>query len=361
MSNTEKKYQRGFVRSAHRPGAGFTLIELLIVIAIIALLAAILFPSLSGSREHQYDVHCKSNIRKLMPGLITDMEYTNWKSRPNSRDLSESLRCPKGSFENSGAQALNVTGSISELNPIPESVVPNHGKQSNSEIFGFQEQEGYVLPAPLSVDITKPGGYGRSRGSYSSSSGTIAAGTPVDSYYLIYDPSSSGHVRNGTITVSTPIIGVIVQTKTLDKTDSIIGRKGITYPRNQHARGFESNAEEIELSDDMLTLRIVNFSASFPGEHVRIITEAGGMGSGSYGVNGLVDPMRTRPDQILMSEYGSSIIYPHSNVHDDTLDRLYDEDRLHFGRLNVGLVSGSVISLEPENLESNSPWWRPDE
>jgi prepilin-type N-terminal cleavage/methylation domain-containing protein len=361
MSKAVNRYRRGIAATGrHRSIFAFTLIELLIVIALVALLASITIPSLLNAREHQYDVTCQSNIRQLLPALTVALtEHTNWMSA-NSPELTESLRCPKGYFDDGGNQALNVTGAITELNPRPESVVPNNGKQSNSEIFGFMEQEGYVLPSALSVDITKPGNYGRGTSSYSATSGTIATGTPVDCYYLIYDPTSSGSITNGTITMSSPIIGVIVQTKTLDRTDSVIGRKDIDYPKNQGARGFENNAEEIKISEDMLTLTIVRFHASFPGEHVRIITEAGGMGSGSYGVNGMIDPIRTRPDQIMLSEYGGSMIYPDSSVHEDTLDRLTDEGRLHFGRLNVGLVSGSIKALEPKDLERTSRWWYPD-
>ncbi len=44
---------------------GFTLVELIVVIAIIAVLAAILFPVYSRARERSRDLSCLSNIREI--------------------------------------------------------------------------------------------------------------------------------------------------------------------------------------------------------------------------------------------------------------------------------------------------------
>lgn len=53
--------------------SGFTLIELLTVIAIIALLAAILFPTFARARENARRASCSSNLRQIGLGV---MQYT---------------------------------------------------------------------------------------------------------------------------------------------------------------------------------------------------------------------------------------------------------------------------------------------
>lgn len=49
---------------------GFTLIELLIVVAIIALLAAILFPVFARAREKARQAACQSNLKQIGLGLL---------------------------------------------------------------------------------------------------------------------------------------------------------------------------------------------------------------------------------------------------------------------------------------------------
>jgi len=50
--------------------SGFTLIEILVVVAIIALLAAILFPVFGRARENARRASCMSNLKQIMLGVM---------------------------------------------------------------------------------------------------------------------------------------------------------------------------------------------------------------------------------------------------------------------------------------------------
>lgn len=70
MRHPRVRQQPGFDREK-----GFTLIELLVVISIIALLIAILLPSLAASREAARTMHCMSNLRQVamaLPSYVMD-------------------------------------------------------------------------------------------------------------------------------------------------------------------------------------------------------------------------------------------------------------------------------------------------
>lgn len=58
------------------PVRGFTLIELLVVVAIVAILAGILFPVLAQSRDRGRQAVCQSNLRQLT--LANQMYASDW-------------------------------------------------------------------------------------------------------------------------------------------------------------------------------------------------------------------------------------------------------------------------------------------
>src|SRR4051812_11405300 len=56
--------------SSHRTRTGFTLIEILVVIAIIGLLAAIMFPVFVKVRENARRSACQSNLKQIGLGIL---------------------------------------------------------------------------------------------------------------------------------------------------------------------------------------------------------------------------------------------------------------------------------------------------
>lgn len=60
--------------------SGFTLIELLVVMAVMAILAAILFPVFAKAREKARQTACTSNLRQL--GMALSMYLSDWNAYP---------------------------------------------------------------------------------------------------------------------------------------------------------------------------------------------------------------------------------------------------------------------------------------
>src|SRR5947199_2281986 len=68
--------------SSRKRRVGFTLIELLVVVAIIALLIAILLPSLGAARDRARTTACLSNLRQNTSAFLNYCNFENAQKTP---------------------------------------------------------------------------------------------------------------------------------------------------------------------------------------------------------------------------------------------------------------------------------------
>ena len=86
-TNNGKRQKLRWTPPTTRRWFGFTLIELLVVISIIALLVAMLVPSLSRAHESAKQVVCRNNLRTIWSGVL-QYALTNRDRLPYMEDIN---------------------------------------------------------------------------------------------------------------------------------------------------------------------------------------------------------------------------------------------------------------------------------
>ncbi|MCY2972895.1 MAG: hypothetical protein NTZ30_19815, partial [Planctomycetota bacterium] len=167
---------------------------------------------------------------------------------------------------------ITLKGQTLAIN-APVTVAVNKLEDQNYAKF-FAEKTGVTLSSALNVDASIAGAYSCNP---SMTPATILAGTKVNTYYLHADTEGASTNYNhmkGTITFSTPILGVISTTANLNKSD-YLGAIGTFYPSAQ--RKAESpdavHPDFFWISADRKTLTF-DLQTSTASDDLRIVTEA---------------------------------------------------------------------------------------
>lgn len=150
-----------FYRGASSCARAFTILELLIVVAIIALLMAILVPTLRRAREQARRVACLSNLRSLGLGLqMYQGEYNGFFPAPGEgwvlyNDWITAWWAPPSNWSNSGALVPYTSGSgifIPKLYMCPSDTK----RHTNGSGLSIATIPGYVVPPGNTVPGSSP-------------------------------------------------------------------------------------------------------------------------------------------------------------------------------------------------------------
>ena len=344
-------------KSSGRPRA-FTLVELLVVITIIGILMSLLLPAVQSARESANTAACKDNLHNLgiayhrlrshRGETATTGIAVNWVNilAPYYAQERAITFCPNVdqlSGERAGATTTpGGNGAIALMPELPPSLKVKK-YQHETLVRMFKEKSSFPLPNDLDVDLAGPGGWGWGT-SDDAPSGTIPKDTPVDVYIMHYDPvnNAASYIFDSSITFQGQILGVLVETKKLNNTDSLFGLDTTEYDKGKW-RGFEK-AEGCALTEDMRTFQIIRFKTPGYIEECRIITEPGS--AADYGMNDLVtSSQRMASHQVLMTDYGKSVIDLDADWETDPVTseqvNLWITNR-HMRQSNVLYADGSV-------------------
>ena len=131
--------------------AGFTLVEILVVLGIIALLAALLFPAFRGAQERGRQTNCTSNLKQI--GVAVQQYYQDEKFYPSSLAVLMPQDIDMTGDRVSNAAAPENSGGAGYLPNVDVATCPDDDTETVTSRHSYG-QYGVNSPTPLGVPFT---------------------------------------------------------------------------------------------------------------------------------------------------------------------------------------------------------------
>jgi len=150
-----------------------------------------------------------------------------------------------------GGSSFTAGGTFQIIDPVPLGYTVGNNDFNDNNVRAFSEQQNFTLLSALTTD----------------SNGMIAAGTLISSHNVVYDPLNLETVV-GTVSFSTPILGLIFTTANLSASD-YLGLSQVSY-LNPFEAGLEAGSDVVSFIGNTVTFSL---RARSPGDTFRVITE----------------------------------------------------------------------------------------
>jgi prepilin-type N-terminal cleavage/methylation domain-containing protein/prepilin-type processing-associated H-X9-DG protein len=317
-----------------RGRTGFTLAELMVVIAIVALLVAMLMPSLSSVYAVARQSLCANNLRNIRTAVATlaardkiartgALGVEGWRGQLSAYDANslEVMICPEGYTLSADWQRDDVLGKYAL-------------KTLSGSTFLYNMP---LIPGPAcrKENITNGG----------------------RKYNLSFeDQRTSTGAPTGDFSFANPILTI-----------ELIGHDAkVTVAGG----GGGYNWHLVDTDDKVYLNDVMKAAGAMQGDSV-LLKEAVPLGGKfSYGMNSIVNDISPTESRILALDYPEEIarIAGADEVHDNWMtwvgtDGIYKFAR-HKGRCNVAMVDGSVVPMYPKDIDPTVPellkkYWKP--
>ena len=316
-------------------GKGFTLVELLIVIALVALLTALLMPSISGAGDRARDVTCRRNLKELA-GLLQQgingegvlPEANRWFTYITKQKAGELMICPDDNRD----EEDETPGQPDDMSDLY--IVQNCTMFSNLQDvvdMGRSLEDRQILVNPPGI----AGDHG-------------------------WDPPAPGPGQTLICIDDDAAIMITAGDSTIIESIDPPGDGGRCGSEHWVCLDDGRPNWRSELTAVLQSVRNTHTSAADTADPRVVMRLTGrqyadiveqpytvGTQRASYGMSTAVDSLAPRPGQLMLVEYETSIVRLNKNFTD------VDESlkARHFGRVNYVSTDGSVSSKRPEELE----------